>query len=88
MSADRGPFATRAQAQAVPAVRAAFADAHERNQPGTLAAHKRAMLHAALSGAGVELGEFDRHIADYLAGNEPHVIAVIAGWITRAGGAR
>jgi|GEM_PF-2490168 len=42
------------------------------------------MLLGALREAGVELGAYDRRIAGWLAGGEPHVVQVILGWIERA----
>ena len=56
-------------------------------------AGNRELLARALEGAGVELGAYDERIAAWLAGWEPHTVAVIASWVTRAadgqaGGAR
>lgn len=44
----------------------------------------RTYLTAALVEAGVEMGEFDARIVDWLAGWEPATVQVIVGWVTRA----
>jgi hypothetical protein len=44
------------------------------------------LLCEALAVAGIELGAYDHRIVAWLAGWEPATVAVIAGWITRAGG--
>ena len=41
-----------------------------------------------MDAAGVQLGEFDDRILHWLAGWEPHVAAVIAGLVGRAGESR
>ena len=76
-----GPFDTEQQASALPEVRAITA-----LPPGTgqWKAASRGMLTEALAAAGVELGAYDERIAAWLAGWEPHTVAVIASWITRA----
>lgn len=42
------------------------------------------MLTDAVNAAGVQLGDYDRRILDWLANYEPATCAVIAGLITRA----
>jgi hypothetical protein len=44
----------------------------------------RAALLAELKAAGVELGEHDRRIVDWLAGWEWSTVATIASWVKRA----
>lgn len=41
-------------------------------------------LLGVLEAAGVELGAYDRHTAEWIAGWEIETIQVIAGWIERA----
>lgn len=41
-------------------------------------------LTAALTGAGVELGQLDRRIAAWVADWEPYVVQVILGWVERS----
>ena len=80
-----GPFDAERQARELPQVRAIY------NLPpgtGQWQAANRAMLTDALTAAGVELGAYDERIATWLAGWEPHTVAVIASWITRAAGNR
>jgi hypothetical protein len=79
-----GPFHSEAQAQASPLVRAAFAAAMSGGQRGLLRQHNHQMLCAALTDAGVALGEYDHEIVTWLASWEPHVVVVIAGLIARA----
>ena len=43
------------------------------------------MLLDALAAAGVYLGAYDHRIVEWLAGWEPQTVAVIAGWVQRAG---
>jgi hypothetical protein len=81
MSAASGPFQTEREALALPMVRAAY-DAI--TGPGTADRECLAIITSALDAAGVELGDYDRRIAHWLTGWEPQVIAVIAGWVTRA----
>jgi hypothetical protein len=50
---------------------------------GAWTAAMRTMLEDAL--AGTPLGLYDRQIIEWLCGWEPSTVAVIAGWITRAG---
>ncbi|MFG3323963.1 hypothetical protein ACGF3J_38585 [Streptomyces sp. NPDC048171] len=45
----------------------------------------RTALLAELEAAGVELGEYDRRIVDWLAGWEWSTVATIASWVKRAG---
>lgn len=42
------------------------------------------LLLAALGGAGVELGAYDRRIIGWFAGWEPSIVQVVIGWIERA----
>lgn len=51
---------------------------------GTMSQVNEALLLAALSAAGVELGEYDRAIAGWLAGYEPETAQVVIGWVGRA----
>lgn len=44
----------------------------------------RAALLAELEAAGVELGEYDRRIVDWLSGWEWSTVATLAGWLHRA----
>jgi hypothetical protein len=52
---------------------------------GVLAEGNHELLCGALSAAGVELGQFDHAIALWLSNYEPATVAVIAGWVSRAG---
>lgn len=45
---------------------------------------RRAALLAELEAAGVELGAYDRRIADWLAGWEWSTVATVASWVKRA----
>ena len=80
-----GPFSTEDQARDLPEVRAVYALPP---RTGQWQAANRAMLTGALEAAGVELGAYDERIATWLAGWEPHTVAVIASWISRAAGHR
>lgn len=73
-----GPFDT--ERQAVEAAKAASPELDVLQ----LARGNRDMLLSALNAAGVELGEYDRTIVDWLAGWEPSTCAVVAGFIVRA----
>ena len=80
-----GPFSTEQEARELPEVRAVY------NLPpgtGQWQAANRAMLTDALTAAGTDLGAYDERIASWLAGWEPHTVAVIASWISRAAGNR
>jgi hypothetical protein len=48
------------------------------------AAGNRQLLGRALEEAGVQTGRYDDRIAEWLAGWEDAICAVIAGWISRA----
>ncbi|WP_328923175.1 hypothetical protein [Streptomyces griseoaurantiacus] len=48
-------------------------------------AEQRAALLAVLAEAGVELGEHDRRIVEWLGGWEWSTVATIASWVRRAG---
>jgi hypothetical protein len=80
-----GPFDTEQQARQLPAVRAVY-DAFDRDPGvGKMAPHNLRLLLDALAGAGVYVGAYDIQIAQWLAGWEPTTVAVIAGWVQRAG---
>jgi hypothetical protein len=83
-----GPVETEAQARAEPAVQAIYAAARESPRRGVLGEGNHRLLCEALDAAGVDLGSYDHTIALWLAGWEPQTVAVIAGWIGRAGAAR
>jgi hypothetical protein len=80
-----GPFETRADAMDHPAVRAIC---DQRQRPGRRrrgAELNHQMLCSALGEAGVELGEWEHGlILRGVLADEPHVVAVLAGWVTRA----
>jgi hypothetical protein len=60
-------------------------DAYRGNpEQGLIDRINEGLLLAALNGAGVELGAYDRRIAGWLAGWEPQVLQVVIGWIERA----
>jgi hypothetical protein len=81
-----GPVETEAEARELPGVRDVYDAAQRSGRPGATAAEgNHAMLCEALDEAGVDLGRFDHQIALWLANWEPHVIATIASWVTRAG---
>ncbi len=84
---DHGPFDTEQQVRELPAVQAVYAAFRADPGVGKMQPHNRQMLDAALTAAGVELGGYDDQIAEWLSGWEPQMVAVIAGWITRAGSA-
>lgn len=77
-----GPFASEQEALDLPAVRDAYAAF--RAGRASLRDGSRAMLTAALSAAGVELGAHDERIAAWVGQWEPQTVAVIAGFIARA----
>ena len=80
-----GPFDTEQQARQLPAVRAVY-DAFDRDPGvGKMAPPNLRMLLDALAGAGVYVGAYDIQIAQWVAGWEPQTVAVIAGWVQRAG---
>jgi hypothetical protein len=86
-----GPYETRAQARADAA---ALTAAERAADPGygpmtdAVRAARRQVrvdyLVAALTAAGIELGEFDRRIATWLADWEDETLQVLVGWIARA----
>lgn len=78
------PVQTEEQARRLPAVRAVYTALEADPGPGKMTPHNRAILAAAFEAADVELGAYDRFIADWLAIWEPATCAVVAGWITRA----
>ena len=73
-----GPFETEREAREAAATASPGLDALH------LAEGNRDMLLSAVNVAGVQLGEYDRRIVDWLANYEPATCAVIAGLITRA----
>lgn len=86
-----GPYETEGEAASDPEVRVVYAAFDADPGAGKMAPHSLAMLTRALDAAGVELGAYDRRIAEWLAGWEPATVAVICGWVSRAraqGGAR
>ncbi len=80
-----GPFDSEQQARELPAVRAVY-DAFDRDPGvGKTAPHNLRLLLDALAEAGVYVGAYDIQIAQWVAGWEPQTVAVIAGWVQRAG---
>lgn len=75
----------QAQARALPAVQAVYEAARASPRRGVLAEGNHRMLCDALSAVGVQLGGYDHAIAIWLAWFEPATVAVVAGWVTRAG---
>lgn len=55
---------------------------------GASTAELRRRLLNACEDAGVDLGEYDRRILEWLTGWEPETVQVLVGIIRRAGGAR
>jgi hypothetical protein len=53
--------------------------------PANWSGHSHELLTGTLAAAGVQLGAYDHAIVDWLAGFEPATVAVIAGWVGRAG---
>jgi hypothetical protein len=78
-----GPFETERQARDAATSAAVAADVAV-GRPGSIAEANRAMLLDAVNAAGVQLGDYDRRILDWLAGYEPATCAVIAGLVARA----
>jgi len=86
-----GPYETRAQARAdaaeLIAAECAADPGHGPMTDAVRAARRQVRvdyLVAALTAAGVELGEFDRRIAAWLADWETETLQVLVGWITRS----
>ena len=79
-----GPFDTEREARELPEVRAVYTAFDADPGAGKMAPHSRRLLVQALEAAGVELGAYDERIAAWLAGWEPHTVAVIASWVIRA----
>jgi hypothetical protein len=79
-----GPFETRDQVRALPAVRASYDAAHISSSRAVLGDGSRRILDEACAAAGVEVGAYDHRVVGWLAGWEPEICAVIAGLITRA----
>jgi hypothetical protein len=77
-----GPFETEHEARQSLAVRSAYGIWSPRL--GSLTGANHAMLCAACTAVGVELGAYDHRILQWLAGCEPQMCAVIAGIISRA----
>jgi len=79
MSGDRpvpGPFQTAAEARLV--LRPA-------DGPLVAAESRFGLLTGTLRAAGVELGQRDREVAQWLAGLDVQAIAPVIGWVSRAG---
>lgn len=75
-----GPYDTEAQAHTDVAAAVDFGLPAR----GFTGSPLRAYLTASLVESGVELGEYDARIVDWLAGWEPATVQVIVGWVTRA----
>jgi hypothetical protein len=80
-----GPFESEAEVRALPAVKAVYAAFDASPGVGKMQPRNQRMLLDALAGAGVYLGAYDHRIAEWLSGWEPQTVAVIAGWVQRAG---
>ena len=83
-----GPFDTEQQARQLPAVREVYQAFRADPGVGKMAPHNLRLLLDALAAAGVYVGAYDIQIAQWVAGWEPQTVAVIAGWVQRAGQAR
>jgi len=79
-----GPFETEREVRELPAVRAVYEAFDADPGAGRMAPHTRRLLGQALRVAGVDMGQQDERVAEWLARWEPQTVAVIAGWITRA----
>jgi len=79
-----GPFETGRDAMAHPAVRVIYDAMHASPRRGVMGERCHQLLEGACSTAGVELGHYDHRILLWLAGWEPEVCAVVAGWVARA----
>jgi len=80
-----GPFDTEQQARQLPAVREVYEAFRADPGVGKMAPHNLRLLLDALAAAGVYVGAYDIQIAQWVAGWEPQTVAVIAGWVQRAG---
>lgn len=80
-----GPFETEQQARQLPAVGQVYAAFRADPGAGKMAPHNQRMLLDALAAAGVYLGAYDHRIVEWLAGWEPQTVAVVCGWVQRAG---
>jgi hypothetical protein len=80
-----GPFDTEEQARLLPAVRQVYAAFDADPGVGKMAPHNLRLLLDALAAAAVRVGAYDIQIAQWVAGWEPQTVAVIAGWVQRAG---
>ena len=80
-----GPFDSEQQARQLPAVRQVYAAFDADPGVGKMAGPNQRMLLDALAAAGVYVGRYDIQIAEWLSGWEPQTVAVIAGWVQRAG---
>lgn len=79
-----GPYDTEQQAAAEPMPRR-WAGLRHAGRPGCeIRDLKRQALLDACAAAGVQLGNYDRRVLDWLAGWEPTVVQAIAGIISRA----
>lgn len=85
-----GPYETSSEAcEAAVVLRAELEDANQSGARGEQwrAARQRARvqyLRGVLEVAGVELGAYDKRIAEWVASWDVETIQVIAGWIERA----
>ena len=75
-----GPFETASQARTA----AHFAVPPPEGSSILTAEGNRKLLGRALEAAGVEMGRYDDRIAEWLAGFEDAICAVVAGWVSRA----
>ena len=82
---DHGPFDTEQQARELPEVRAVYAAFRADPGVGKMQPHEQRMLLDALAEAGVYLGAYDLRITEWLSTWEPQTVAVVAGWVQRAG---
>lgn len=80
-----GPYDTEGQAAAEP-MPTAVAELHATGRATTHTTYmaKLEALHAACTAAGVQLGAYDHHILEWLAGWEPTTVQVFVGIISRA----
>ena len=76
------PLNSETGAMALPQVRAIYEA--NREQRASLAKGNADMLTGTMASARVMTGAYDSRILMWLANWEPHVVAVIAGWVERA----
>ena len=77
-----GPYDTAAAVR--PDTRAVYEALDAVNHRGILSQSCEGLLLAALAEAGVQLGDYDRRIAGWLADGETSTVQVVIGWIERA----